>query len=249
MKYKALFLDVDGTTVIHGMENFPSNRVTRAIKKASARIHVCLVTGRPLKFAQKIINHLSLSGLSVLSGGPVLYDSSKKKIIHKDMFPLSAIPAVYAIAKKYKLTMELEDEQGGHEFDGVHRPKEILSAYIKEIRPERVDKIFNEFEKIPTVIPHKVPDWNKEYMSIGISSPEGTKLHGIVRISDMLGLKTDELIGVGDSYNDFPLLMACGLKIAMGNAVPELKAIADFIAPSVEEDGVATVIEKFILNE
>ena len=52
---------------------------------------------------------------------------------------------------------------------------------------------------------------------------------------------------MGDGYNDFPLLMACGLKIAMGNAVPELKAIADFIAPSVEEDGVATVIEKFIL--
>ena len=42
--------------------------------------------------------------------------------------------------------------------------------------------------------------------------------------------------------------MACGLKIAMGNAVPELKAIADFIAPTVEEDGVATVIEKFVLQ-
>jgi hypothetical protein len=42
--------------------------------------------------------------------------------------------------------------------------------------------------------------------------------------------------------------MACGLKVAMGNAVPELKAIADYIAPSVTDDGMATVIEKFILN-
>ena len=63
-----------------------------------------------------------------------------------------------------------------------------------------------------------------------------------------LGINTHEIIGVGDGYNDFPLLMACGLKVAMGNAVEDLKAIADYIAPSVEEDGVADVIDKFILG-
>ena len=41
--------------------------------------------------------------------------------------------------------------------------------------------------------------------------------------------------------------MACGLKVAMGNAVDDLKAIADYIAPTVDEDGVADVINKFIL--
>ena len=56
-----------------------------------------------------------------------------------------------------------------------------------------------------------------------------------------------EIIGVGDGYNDFPLLMACGLKVAMGNATEDLKEIADYIAPTVDEDGVADVIEKFVL--
>lgn len=41
--------------------------------------------------------------------------------------------------------------------------------------------------------------------------------------------------------------MACGLKVAMGNAVQDLKEIADYIAPSVDEDGIADVIEKFVL--
>jgi hydroxymethylpyrimidine pyrophosphatase-like HAD family hydrolase len=41
--------------------------------------------------------------------------------------------------------------------------------------------------------------------------------------------------------------MACGLKVAMGNAVADVKAIANYIAPSVEEDGIADVIEKFVL--
>lgn len=248
MKYKALFLDVDGTTVVHGIDNLPSPRVTAAIKKASKRIPVCLVTGRSFAYVEKVIDHLSLSGLSILSGGPILYDAEHKKILHIDPFPVAAIRLVYKIVKKYNLTMQLEDEQGGHDYDGIHKPKHVLSVYVKQIDPRTVDRIFSEFEKIPTIIPHKVPDWNNKYMSIGITSPQGTKLHGIVRIAKRLGLQKGELIGVGDSYNDFPLLMACGLKIAMGNAVPELKAIADFIAPPVEEDGVATVIEKFILN-
>jgi HAD superfamily hydrolase (TIGR01484 family) len=248
MKYKALFLDIDGTTVVHGLNNMPSARVTAAIKKASTRIHVCLVTGRPLIFARKIIECLALTGPSILSGGTVLYDTTHKKVLHMDVFPIVSIPVIYAIVKKHKLTMALEDEQAGHEFDGVHYPKNVLSVYVKEIRPDCVDAVMSELEKIPTIIPHKVPDWDPKHMSIGITSSEGTKLHGIVRVAEMLGLKMNQLIGVGDSYNDFPLLMACGLKIAMGNAVPELKAIADFVAPSVEEDGVATVIEKYILN-
>jgi hydroxymethylpyrimidine pyrophosphatase-like HAD family hydrolase len=80
-----------------------------------------------------------------------------------------------------------------------------------------------------------------------ISNSLATKQHGIIEVARLLNISTKDIIGVGDGYNDFPLLLACGLKIAMGNANEELKKIADFVAPSVEEDGVATVIEKFIL--
>ena len=58
-----------------------------------------------------------------------------------------------------------------------------------------------------------------------------------------------DTIGIGDGNNDKPWLLMCGLKVTMGNAVPELKAIADYIAPGVENDGVADVIEKFVLSK
>ncbi|MBI5619841.1 HAD hydrolase family protein, partial [Candidatus Gottesmanbacteria bacterium] len=87
------------------------------------------------------------------------------------------------------------------------------------------------------------------FHSMEITHTDASKLHGIVEVARHLNIKTEEIIGVGDGYNDFPLLMASGLKIAMGNAVPELKEIADFVAPTVDEDGVATVIEKFILSK
>ena len=52
-----------------------------------------------------------------------------------------------------------------------------------------------------------------------------------------------------DYRNDFPLLMASGLRVAMGNAFSDLKEIAHYIAPSVQQDGVADVIQKFVCEE
>ncbi|MDG7042371.1 MAG: HAD hydrolase family protein [Nitrososphaerota archaeon] len=67
-------------------------------------------------------------------------------------------------------------------------------------------------------------------------------------MQEKLGIKKEETIGVGDFPNDLPLFKVSGLKVAMGNAVPDLKAIADYIAPTYEEDGVAEVLRKFILR-
>ena len=63
----------------------------------------------------------------------------------------------------------------------------------------------------------------------------------------MIGVDAGSMVAAGDSYNDMPLLQVCGLGIAMGNAPDELKAIADYVAPPVEEDGLAVAIEQFIM--
>lgn len=64
----------------------------------------------------------------------------------------------------------------------------------------------------------------------------------------MIDIKKDEIIGVGDGYNDLALFEAVGLKVAMGNGVEELKAKADYITKHVDKDGLADVIEKFVLS-
>lgn len=54
---------------------------------------------------------------------------------------------------------------------------------------------------------------------------------------------------VGDGGNDLPLFELAGFKVAMGNAEEVLKKQADWIAPSVDEDGLAVAIKKFILKQ
>jgi hydroxymethylpyrimidine pyrophosphatase-like HAD family hydrolase len=249
MKYKAIMLDLDDTTVPHGITSLPSQRVADAIAKAKDVIHVCIATGRPLDITLPIISHLSLSGPCVINNGTIIYDPVKKEIIHEVFLPAVSIPLIYAVCQKEKLFILAYNGKREVEYTGGPITENIMSMYIPQIDPHDIERYTDLFGHIPGIMLHKLSGWDKKYLSIEITSADASKQYGILEVARLLDLKTEEIIGVGDGYNDFPLLMACGLKIAMSNAVPELKAIADFIAPSVDEDGVAVVIEKFILGQ
>ncbi len=247
MKYKALIMDLDDTTVLHGRENIPSERVTDAIKKAKDVLHVCVATARTLKDSLRIINHLSISSPCICTNGTQIYDPVTKKVVHEVILPSDVISPLMDMCRKYQLEAIVYDGLKDSVYDGTQSHDKILTIYIPEVPIEKIDKFVKTFSIDPRIHVQKLNAWNKSYMSLDIASSGASKLHGIVHVAEILGIKTEEIIGVGDGYNDFPLLMACGLKIAMGNAVPELKEIADFIAPTVYDDGVATIIEKFIL--
>lgn len=247
MKYKALFLDLDGTTVIHG-GMLPSIAVTKAIAKCKdASVAVCLATSRPLDITLPIIEHLSLTGFCIITGGVQLYDPQKKKIVRDIQLKKNIIPAIYDVAREIHKDVGIHDGKKGKIYRGGNIPEKVYGLYFPKIDVRDSQSVVKKLQKIPGIAVHRMNSWYKGFDWIDVTDEEATKLHGIVDVGKLLGIQTHEMIGVGDGYNDFPLLMACGLKIAMGNAVPELKAIADFIAPSVEEDGVATVIEKFVL--
>ena len=69
-----------------------------------------------------------------------------------------------------------------------------------------------------------------------------------ITYANYLGIKPEEVICVGDAGNDVHMLEYAGLSVAMGNAFDDIKAIADYVTHTNEEDGVAHVIEKFILS-
>lgn len=239
-------MDLDDTTVVHGRENFPTQRVSDAIARAKKLIHVCIATARPLIDTLPIMKHLELSGPCIVSNGTQIYDPVTKKIVQEVPMERDVISKIYSICKKNALVGYYYDGMNDVEYTGGIVPGKVLSVYIPGIEPSRLESLVSEFQPLQGTMVHKLTGWDKRYMSINITDALASKLHGVVEVARILDIKTEDIIGVGDGYVDFPLLMACGLKIAMGNSVPELKAIADFIAPSVDEDGVAVVIDKFI---
>jgi hydroxymethylpyrimidine pyrophosphatase-like HAD family hydrolase len=131
--------------------------------------------------------------------------------------------------------------------DVVHKPYMIITDELFSL--EEITEIFQDLSHLSNLTLHKSHHREKGKYGLNITHVNATKLHGINYILEATGIKKDEVIAAGDGYNDFPLLMAAGLKVAMGNAVDELKEIADHIAPSVDEDGIVDVINKFILQK
>ena len=251
MKYKALFLDLDGTTVNH-MGNEPSKRVTAAVKQLKGKLRVCIATGRPYFAARPVFDHLEITGPSVLTNGVQIYDPTQKKIVSEKVIDRSLVPEIYQICKEHttksKSSIQIFDGTKDVEFKEDHIDK-ALSVFVTELTDEVADTIMQKLNNFNQIVVHKGNSFNKELRCLDITNSLASKLHSIQEVSQLLGISTHEIIGVGDGYNDFPLLLACGLKFAMGNAVPELKEIADFVAPPVERDGVAVIIEKFILPQ
>ncbi|MBW4680785.1 MAG: Cof-type HAD-IIB family hydrolase [Microcoleus vaginatus WJT46-NPBG5] len=64
---------------------------------------------------------------------------------------------------------------------------------------------------------------------------------------EILGLPASSVMTIGDNFNDVEMLAYAGLGVAMGNAPAEVKAVAKWVAPSVEQDGAAAAIEAFLL--
>ena len=87
-----------------------------------------------------------------------------------------------------------------------------------------------------------------EYSYADICEKGANKWNAIKVLADKLEIKTEEIIAIGDNINDIRMIENAGLGVAMLNGSPHVRALADVVAPSNNEDGVAYIIEKYVLN-
>jgi len=248
MKYKALMIDVDGTLAKSQEKTLPSARVTQTLHDAKDKIHIGIATGRPLFLIEDIVSHLELTGPSIVNDGGRVIDLTTRKAYYERLINPEDITLSIDVLTKHNITFAIHDGEVDVAYTPSYSRGKPRAIYTVGTDEKITNAAFDEIDKSPSLHVSKYISWINGQTGILVAHAEATKQHGVLEVAKVLGIKTSEIIGIGDGYNDFPLLMACGLKVAMGNAVPELKAIADYIAPTVDEDGVADVIEKFILN-
>lgn len=242
-------LDVDGTIVPIKEGALPSDKVVKAIEKAKQHVHISLITARPLFYMNKLFDYLNLSGPSVINGGSQIIDAKTRKILWEQSIAKDDLNSIVETIDDSYETVIIDSRNNSYpvsEFRDIGKPVKVV---IVALSLEQADKMLNKLSKIPIIATYKSSSFTNNRFDLIISHASATKRHAIFEIKKLLNIDTQELIGVGDTYNDFPLLMACGLKVAMANAVDDLKEIADYIAPDINEDGVVDVIEKFILNK
>ena len=84
--------------------------------------------------------------------------------------------------------------------------------------------------------------------NLEIGGATTSKADALEHMCGIFGITRDEMMAVGDSPNDIAMLKAAGIAVAVGNAKDEVKAVAEYVAPSNNDDGVADAIERFVLK-
>lgn len=271
MNYDLIAIDIDGTLVAENKIIAPPvydaiQRVVQTGKK------VVLCTGRPLPGAQPYVEELALNKVDdymiTYHGALVQRSDTLETILHHEL-------SYQDLLKWRELTQSLDHTIQAVRNDGVFTDMKDLDYFklmesyfnniplrireMDEMNPEHLfSKLFmgddeqklDRFEEV-------IPDFfKKEYTvlrsgpnSIEILNKKASKGQSLGELADLLNIPQERVMAIGDSGNDIDMVEYAGLGIAMGNAVPEVKAVADVITKDADNFGVAHAINRYLFNE
>ena len=116
---------------------------------------------------------------------------------------------------------------------------------MKELKSKKDD--VEVYRRLASQMEGKLSVYRSAGFFLECVPPGIEKAHSLAKLIATLGIAREEVIACGDGYNDKGMIEFAGLGVAMANASTEVQDAADYITYSNEEDGVAHVVEKFIL--
>ena len=255
---KALFFDIDGTLVSFNTHKVAQSTIEGLNIAKERGIKIFISTGRPLSFINNLedIEHL-IDGYITTNGS---YNFMGKSVI-----------SMHSIPKEEVLT--LVDYLNKHEYPAIlvgtdntavinHKPivdrividtlnitnidfsttaKTVLQQDILQITPfitqEQQDIIMPQ-------IPHCASErWHPEFIdTVNKQASKGKALSDIVAYNDLL---ISETMAFGDGGNDISMLLKAGVGVAMGNANDNVKAMANYVTSSTDDDGIYKALKQF----
>lgn len=248
MKYKAIIFDLDGTAIPNVPNGLPSPELIEAVKQAQGSIKLSAATGRPITNAKSILSALNLKDPCVISAGTQIVNPLTDEILWEAVIEPADVAKILGVCKPYHYEILVRNElmgEGGAAVDRDAIDGHVNVMYIMGCAEPDAEAILEELEKITGITAAGVTSWTHEGVDIHITHREATKEHAVGELLNILGLDKSEVIGVGDANNDIHLFEADGYKVAMGNGTDRLKSIADEVIDSVDDNGLATLIQQY----
>lgn len=270
-KYELIAIDVDGTLLDSRLELTPGNRdaIHRAAKAGK---QIVISTGRCLAEIRHLLKELPEIRYLVCENGSCVYDCAREEIIHVDAIPADEVVRVLDAAQRGDAIIQVFSENKSYivseddawlEAGGVTNYRELFRQCSRfdarlfddfEREPFQVEKInlYMDGDDARRQMKERLADHPLDMAdSIGymieLVSNMANKGRGLKMLCRYLGLSMERAIAVGDSMNDVSMLKAAGFGVAMGNACEGAKAAADFITNDCDHDGVARVIDEYLM--
>jgi phosphoglycolate phosphatase len=212
---KAIVVDIDGT--LTDMSRHINLDAVREMRQMP--IHVILSTGNVICFVRAAAKLLGASDLVIGENGGVVQAGYDAKAI------------VLADIEQCRLARDVlrKEFPGLEPLDETYRKSEL--AFRRNIDTAKAKRIiaesFPELEIVDT------------QFALHLKHRGVNKATGMRKIAEIMGIEPRNFAAMGDSENDLPMLKEAGLAIAVGNAAPELKAVADYVSKASYGDGAA----------
>lgn len=244
-------------------------QIIERVKKLGIKVVLC--SGRPIGGMKSYINTLGLNQLddyAIAYNGALIQDTYTEKGIAEFSLNYDHLIQLYELSIALDSPMHFFDQQG------LYTPNKDINHYtVFESFLNNIPLYYRDIEDVPTdvslpkvmFIDHperlkktieKVPqELLKQYTVVQSAPhflefvhPQTNKGFAVKRLADELGIKQEEIMSFGDNGNDLSMIEFANCGVAMGNAISEVKAVADFVTLTNNDDGVAHAIKELILE-
>jgi hydroxymethylpyrimidine pyrophosphatase-like HAD family hydrolase len=245
--YEAVIFDLDGTAIPVGSQAKPSAKLCRAIKKQRGAIRLSIATGRMWEDVRILIKHLGIIEPCIVNGGASIISPVNDEVLWQVDIPTAQAKSMLEITKAYPYKVWCTQGliSSGEVLPGLANISNPISVfYVLDIPlGKSLDTLVQALMAVPDITITQPPSWRlADAVDLNITHAQATKEHGILELCDILGVNRLNVTGVGDGHNDLHMFKAVGHKVAMGNAITELKEAADIVIGRVEDDGLADFI-------
>ena len=268
MPYKLVALDLDDTLL--NAEFKISERNLEAIRRlAGSNIMVTIATGRMFRSAARYARELEINLPLIVYHGAMMREAHNGTMIRYCPVPVDPALEILKLtaAEGFHVNLYIDDQIFVQEENEVSRyyqtiapiPVEAvgeLSAFLKHRAQEPIKlSIINREERLDKLQQYLEEQYagrlsvlqSRPYF-LEITSFEATKGRALKYLGDLQNISREEIVAIGDSYNDVDMLRFAGMGVAMANAPAVVQEAADVITKSNLEDGVAVFLEEYILK-
>lgn len=267
--YKLIALDMDGTLLTS--EKKISEKTKSVLKEAEKKgVKVVLASGRPLDGIRKYLEELDLfkGDDYVLSfNGGIVINTKTEDIITSNLLKGSDLKEIFKVAEELDINIHAFSVNDGlitpkmsqytqHEcdlngikatikdFNEIEDDEDIVK--IMMIDPQ--EKLDEAIKKLPKELYDKYSIFKSAPFFLEFTNKEVDKGKSLKKLAEYLGINQEEVIACGDAGNDLSMVKYAGLGVAMENATDDVKEVSNYTTFSNDKDGIAHVVEKFILN-
>ena len=266
MKYKIVFIDIDGTlrNKAKQVTAVTADSIRRAVESG---LIVVICSARYRKYTMLVSLEANASGYIISSNGSDVYNYKTEETIYNKSIDKETLKRLYDLALKYDAVIDLDNEGDRYaniirhpdrellidDFDKVISEHNVTQCVINDPDDEKIRKVIDEVKQIDTVeiknITKYLVDPTVErppnfFCDIGV--PNVNKGTGIKELLDYLKISKDEAIAIGDGLNDLNMFSEVGYKVAMANSIQAVLDVADEVTLSNEDNGVAAFLDGLI---